>query len=195
MPAGENSAKAINAAYSAATQIQSDDEMIAECRRLREMAKVSLPDEAVTLDTADQLGYELDEEGNYEEAKVFYLAALGRRRRVLGEKTHSLPQFVDELGDLSRGEIEGQVEDARHRQGISAPSDYDKMSSGPPRIMYCPTFPKPKHDFCSDFSLLSFSNFDLYSFIELCIIPTTTFPTSSTPATSTLKPNRFTPHN
>ena len=53
-----------------ATQIQSDNDMIAECRRLWEMAKVSLPDEAVTCNISDQRGYGLDEEGNDEEAKV-----------------------------------------------------------------------------------------------------------------------------
>ena len=44
---GEDSAKAVEAAYSVASQIQSDGEEISEYRRLGEMAKVSLPDETV----------------------------------------------------------------------------------------------------------------------------------------------------
>ena len=83
---GENSAKEVNAAYMVASLIPSDDENIAEYRRLWEMAKVSLSDEAVTYDIATQLGDELREKGKFEEEKVFYLAALGGRRRVLGEE-------------------------------------------------------------------------------------------------------------
>ena len=48
--------------------------------------KVSLPDEAVTYQVVKQLGGDLKEKGEYEEAKVFYLAALEGRRRVLGEE-------------------------------------------------------------------------------------------------------------
>ena len=72
---GEVSAKAVNAAYKVANQLP-PDEQIAEYRRLWEMAKVSLPEEAVTYDIANQLGVELDEKGKHEEAKVLYLAAL-----------------------------------------------------------------------------------------------------------------------
>ena len=51
------------------------------------MAKVSLPDKAVTFEIANSLGDKLDDLGKYEEAKVSYLAVLeGRRRRILEEE-------------------------------------------------------------------------------------------------------------
>ena len=80
---GENSAKALNAAYYLVEG--SDDEVIEEYRRLWEMAKVSLPDETVTFQIASDLGFELRQKGEFEDAKMFYLAALEGRRRVLGE--------------------------------------------------------------------------------------------------------------
>ena len=83
---GEDSAKAVEAALAVASQIPSDDEEIAEYMQLWEMAKVSLPDEAVTYDIANNLGVVLYEKGKYEEAKVFWLTALEGRRRILGEE-------------------------------------------------------------------------------------------------------------
>ena len=56
---GEDSAKAVNAAYKVAGQIPSIDEKMAEFRRLWEIAKVSLPEEAVTYDIVKQLGIRL----------------------------------------------------------------------------------------------------------------------------------------
>ena len=50
------------------------------------MAKVSLPEEAVTYFIANDLGSLVWLKGQYEEAKVLYLAALEGRRRVLGEE-------------------------------------------------------------------------------------------------------------
>ena len=56
---GEGSAKVVNAGYSVASQIKSDDEQIVEFRRLWGMERVSLLDEAVTYDVATSLGCEL----------------------------------------------------------------------------------------------------------------------------------------
>ena len=97
---GEDSAKAVHAAYSVASRLPSDDERIAEYRRLWEMAKVSLPEETVTYDIASQLGYEMRKKGKYEEAKVFYLAALEGRRRVLGEEHKDTLASMNNMGVL-----------------------------------------------------------------------------------------------
>ena len=97
---GEDSAQAANAALAVASQIPSDDEKIAEWRRLWEMAKVSLPEEAVTYDIANQLGGSLEFKGKYEEAKVFYLAALEGRRRVLGEEHKYTLASLNNMGNL-----------------------------------------------------------------------------------------------
>jgi tetratricopeptide (TPR) repeat protein len=97
---GEDSAKAVNAALSVASQLPSADEMITEYRRLWEMAKVSLPDEAVTYEIANDLGIKLDDEGKYEAAKVFYLAALEGRRRVLGDKHKDTLATMNNMGAL-----------------------------------------------------------------------------------------------
>ena len=72
---GEDSAKVVTASSFVATQIPFDEE-IAECRRLWEMAKDSLPDEAITYDVANNLGIRLGKQGKFEEAKVYKLAAL-----------------------------------------------------------------------------------------------------------------------
>ena len=97
---GEDSAKAVNAAYAVASQIPSDDERIAEFRRLWEMAKVSMPDEAVTYDIATMLGVELYHQGKYEEAKVFKLAAFEGQRRVLGEEHKNTLASMNNMGIL-----------------------------------------------------------------------------------------------
>ena len=76
---GENSAKAVYAAFKVAGQLEDEDEMIAEYRRLWEMAKVSLPDEAITYDVANDLGEYLREKGEHEQVKVIHLAALEGR--------------------------------------------------------------------------------------------------------------------
>ena len=59
------------------------------------MAKVSLSEEAVTYNIANELGAGLYEESEYEEAKVLLLAALEGRRRLLGE------EHKDALGTLN----------------------------------------------------------------------------------------------
>ena len=91
---GENSAKA----FMVATQIPSEEEAIAEYRRLWEMAKVSLPDEAVTYDVANQLGARLQEKGKHEEAKALYLAALEGKRRVLAEEHRETLNSLNYMG-------------------------------------------------------------------------------------------------
>ena len=62
--------------------------------------RVSLPDEAVTYDIANQLGCKLEMEGKYEEAKVFWLAALEGRRRVLGEEHKNTLASMFNLGNI-----------------------------------------------------------------------------------------------
>ena len=65
------------------------------------MAKVSLPEEAVRYDIANNLGVLLDEKkGKYEEAKVFSLAGLEGRRRVLGEEHMKTLTSMNNLGAL-----------------------------------------------------------------------------------------------
>ena len=81
---GEDSAKAVGAAFRLVRG--STDKKIAEYRRLWEMAKVSLPDEVVTYDVANELGAALHEKGKYDETKVLWLTALEGRRRVLGDE-------------------------------------------------------------------------------------------------------------
>ena len=97
---GEDSAKAVNAACRVAGQLASDDERIAEYRRLWEMAKVSLPEEGVTYDIVNSPGIELKNKGKYEEAKVFYLAALEGRRRVLGDEHKKTLDSLNSMGIL-----------------------------------------------------------------------------------------------
>ena len=83
---GEDHAKSIEATYQLVLQATRGDERISEFRRLWEMAKVSLPDEAVTCDIANELGCELDQKGKFGKAKVVYLAGFEGRMRVLGEE-------------------------------------------------------------------------------------------------------------
>ena len=81
---GDGHAKSVAATYQLVVQTaKDDDERIAELRALWEWMKVSLPGEAATYQAANQLGAELKGKCKYEEAKVFYLAALEGRRRVL----------------------------------------------------------------------------------------------------------------
>ena len=67
--------------------------------------KVSLPDEAVTCDIANQLGIELEMKGTYEEAKVYKLAALEGRRRLLGEEHKKTLASLNNMGNVFK-EIE-----------------------------------------------------------------------------------------
>ena len=77
-----------------------DDEEIAEYRRLWEMAKVSLPDEAVTYNIANSLGIRMEDKVKYEEAKVFHLAALEGRTRVLGDEHKKTLGSLNNMGNL-----------------------------------------------------------------------------------------------
>ena len=60
--------------------------------------KLSLPDEAVTYDVADQLGVELRKKGKQEEAMVIYLAALEGRRRVREEEHKDTISTLNNMG-------------------------------------------------------------------------------------------------
>ena len=80
---GEDHAKSVEATYSIVVQITWGDERIAGLRALLERVKVSLPDEAVSFDIANDLGNGFMEKGKHEETKVFYLTALEGRRSVL----------------------------------------------------------------------------------------------------------------
>ena len=84
---GGDSAKYVDAAYRVCNQtLHNDKGKIPELRRLWEIAKVSLPDEAVSYDIASQLGSKFADKRQFEEAKGLYFAALGGKRRVLGEE-------------------------------------------------------------------------------------------------------------
>ena len=104
---GEEHAKSFEATYRLVNQTaEDDDERIARLRSLWEMAKVSLLDEAVTYDVATQLGCVLDEnKGQYEEAKVFFLAALEGRRRVFGAEHKFTLDLTNNVG-IVHGEME-----------------------------------------------------------------------------------------
>ena len=82
---GEDSAKAIDAAYHVTTQILEPDAIV-ELKRLWEIAKVSLPNETITYTVAHDLGSYLNDEDKYEESKKYFFAALEGRRRVLGDE-------------------------------------------------------------------------------------------------------------
>ena len=63
-------------------------------------ARVSLPDEAVTCDVTNQLGCVVNDKGQYEEAKVIWLAALEGRRRVLGKEHKDTLMSLNNIGVL-----------------------------------------------------------------------------------------------
>ena len=77
---------------------EDDNELIAEFRALWERAKVTLVDEAVTFDIANDLGDRLCKEGEYEEAKVFNLVTLEGKRRVLGEEHKKILDSLNNQG-------------------------------------------------------------------------------------------------
>ena len=62
------------------------------------MAKVSLPDEAVTYNVANSLGVRLDKKGKYQGANFFKLAASEGRRRMLGEEHKDTVTSLNDLG-------------------------------------------------------------------------------------------------
>ena len=97
---GGDSAKGVGASFSGTSQIQSAEERIAEYRRFWEMAKVSLPDDAVTYNVANEVGIQLYEKGKYEETKVFYLTALEGGRRVHGEEHKSTLDSLSNMGTV-----------------------------------------------------------------------------------------------
>jgi tetratricopeptide (TPR) repeat protein len=103
----EDHAKSVDATYALVCVTSKDaDELIVKLRALWEQVKVTLSEDAVTYDVATCLDIELKNKGNYEEAKVLWLAALEGRRRVLGA------EHKDTLGSLNNlGTVLQQVED------------------------------------------------------------------------------------
>ena len=81
-----SSAKSVDVACALAMGLSDEDKMMAELRRFWEKAKVSLPDAAVTYTIANQLGMELKNKGEFEDAKALHPAALEGQRRVLREE-------------------------------------------------------------------------------------------------------------
>ena len=75
------------------------------------MAKVSLPEEAVTYDIAHDLGFRLEKKGKYEEVKVFWLAALEGRKRVLGDEHKDTIASLNNMGALlgNTNDYEGEL--------------------------------------------------------------------------------------
>ena len=95
---GENSAKVVNSACKCCAGAK-DDELGAELRRLWEMARLSLPDKAVTYEVGNDLGVsKLVLKGQHEEGKEIMLAALEGRRRVLGEEHRDTLASLNNLG-------------------------------------------------------------------------------------------------
>ena len=113
----ENSAEAVGAASRLVRGTV--DERIAEYRQLWEIAKVSVTDETVAYDISNNLGEELMKKGGHEEAKVFYLAALEGRRRVLGEEHKKTLSSLCGLGDflLDTGDYTGALDINKHLGG------------------------------------------------------------------------------
>jgi len=110
---GEDSSKAVLAAFRVAGQLPSADDRIAEYRRLWEWAKATLPGEVVTFDIANNLACDLDEgKGEYEEAKAFHLAALAGRRSLLGQDNKDTLQSLGNLGTVlhSMEDYEGSLD-------------------------------------------------------------------------------------
>ena len=73
-----------------------------ESRAPWERVKVSVPEEVVTYHVANELGGELRLKGQVEEAKVFLLAALEGRRKVLGEENRKTLMSLNTLGIVLR---------------------------------------------------------------------------------------------
>ena len=110
----EGSAKALTAAYRVACNRHEDEEeKAADLRRLCEMAMISLPDEAVSFDIKNSLGYYLRYyKGEHKEAKMLHLAALEGRRRVLGEEHKDTLALLHNMGYLLwyEGDYEGALD-------------------------------------------------------------------------------------
>ena len=98
---GEDSVKAVDAAYQVASQIQKTDDRIAEYRRLWKKGKMYLEDEVITYDIANDLGSALDEKKHeYDEAKWFKLAALEGYLRILGEEHNYTLASMTNMGNI-----------------------------------------------------------------------------------------------
>ena len=76
-----------------------------------EMTKVSLPDKAVTSGIANPFGSSINDQGSWDEVKVFYLAAFEGRRRVLWEEHKVTLRSLKIIGGLLRamGDYEGAL--------------------------------------------------------------------------------------
>ena len=97
---GEDSAKRVAVTKNLLNQTTRCDGRIAEFRALWERMKVSLPDEAVSNDVANQLGDKLRKKGQFEETKVLWLAALEGRRRVLGAEDKDTLASLNNMGNV-----------------------------------------------------------------------------------------------
>ena len=62
--------------------------------------KVSLADEAVTYDIANDMGRRVVSKGQYEEANAFFLSAFEGQRRVLGKEHKDTLDLLNNLGSL-----------------------------------------------------------------------------------------------
>ena len=106
-------AKSFEATYLHVFETLHVDEKIVEFKRLWEMARISLLDEAITYKTANQRGGYLDgDKGHHEEAKAFYLAALKGRKRVLVDEHKETIGTLNNLGDAlhSMKDYEGALD-------------------------------------------------------------------------------------
>ena len=86
---GEDHANSVDITYQLVIQATEGDGLIAELRALWERVKVSLPDKSVMYHIANDLGSKLNEKGQYEEAKVFSLAAFEGRDGFSGRSTRT----------------------------------------------------------------------------------------------------------
>ena len=103
---GKDHAETFKVTQSLLLQTTEGDEVLTGLRALWERVNVTLPDEPVSYDVANQFGRELRNEGKFEEAKVLWLAALEGRRRVLWE------EHKDTLGSvMNMGIILTNMED------------------------------------------------------------------------------------
>ena len=84
--------------YQLVLQTTTGDKLIGGLSALWEQMKATLPEEAVTYDIANGMGRRLVSKGQYEEAKVFFPAALEGQRRVLGAEHKDTLSSLNNMG-------------------------------------------------------------------------------------------------